>query len=125
MRFCICRGCPHCNTTTGTHSALFDLDTTRSQRCPGCQHHRTRQLQQRPSSSSRGYDGEYQRNKPLVIAQARNGRACVICKQGIGPRQKVTVEHLKPLRDGGTSALSNLGPAHSACNTAWNRGRRG
>ena len=100
------------------------MDSTRSQRCPRCQDARTTVLQQRPSSSSRGYDGEYQRNKPLIIAQARNGRPCWICKKRITPRQKVTVEHIKPLRDGGSSTMANLAPAHSACNTAWNRGKR-
>jgi 5-methylcytosine-specific restriction endonuclease McrA len=75
----------------------------------------------RPSSSARGYDGEYQRNKPIVIAQGRKGRPCVICGKPFQPHQKITIEHIVPLRKGGTSRLANLGPAHPACNTGWNR----
>ena len=120
MRWCICKGCPACGTGCG---ALFSLDTTRTQRCPPCQRHRTTQLQHRPSPATRGYDAEYRRNRPQIITQARNGRPCKICGNPITPRQKVTVEHIVPLRRGGTSDLSNLAPAHSSCNTAWNKGK--
>lgn len=104
-----------------TCGQLYDKDTAPGWRCPTCQAKRTTELQARPSSSTRGYDGEYQRNKPVIIAQGRNGRPCVICHKPITPRQKVTVEHIKPLREGGTNDLTNLGPAHSDCNTAWNK----
>lgn len=122
-RFCECPGCPACNTQTGTHGALYSMDLTNTRRCPPCQAHATQRRNQRPSSSQRGYDGEYQRNKPLVIAQARAGRPCVICKKPFTARNKITVEHLKPLRQGGTNNLANLGPAHAWCNTAWNKKR--
>lgn len=105
---------------------LFDLDLTGTQRCPTCKaaYDAKRSARNpRPSSSARGYDGEYQRNKPLVIAQGRSGRPCVICGQAFQPGQKITVEHIVPRRKGGTSHITNLGPAHSACNTGWNRKR--
>lgn len=100
---------------------LFDLDSTGTLRCPECQAVATAKRNARPSD--RGYDGEYQRNRPLVVAQGRNGRPCVICRKPITPQQKVTVEHINPLRNGRNSELSNLGPAHSWCNTAWNKGK--
>lgn len=77
----------------------------------------------RPSADARGYDAEYRKNRPAVIAQGRQGRPCVICGKHFQPGQKITAEHIKPVRKGGTSALSNLAPAHAGCNTAWNRGK--
>ena len=124
MRWCQCTGCPACRTATGTHGVLYDRDATGTMRCPGCQQHATARRNARPSSSTRGYDGEYQRNKPLVIQQGRSGRPCVICGRPFTADQKVTVEHIKPRRQGGGNELANLGPAHSECNTAWNRGKR-
>lgn len=100
---------------------LFDMDSTGTLRCPDCQTQITAKRNARPNSSSRGYDGEYQRNKPVVITQGRTGRACVICRKPFRQGQKITVEHIKPLRQGGTNELANLGPAHSWCNTGWNR----
>lgn len=99
------------------------MDTTNSRRCPPCQHHATARRNKRPSSSERGYDAEYQRNKPIVIKQGRDGRPCVICKKPFTIGELITVEHIIPLRAGGTSDLANLGPAHQRCNTAWNKKR--
>ena len=122
-RWCECRGCTACNTTTGTHGVLYDMDHSATRKCPPCQQQATTARNARPSSSERGYDGEYQRNNPLVIAQGRNGRSCVICKKPFTAKNKITVEHIKPLRAGGTNDLANLGPAHAWCNTAWNKKR--
>jgi 5-methylcytosine-specific restriction endonuclease McrA len=103
---------------------FYSKDTAPGWRCPPCQgiyDAKRKKRNWRPSSSRRGYDGEYQRNKPLVIAQARNGWPCVICGKPFQPGQKITVEHIVPLRKGGTNVLANLGPAHAACNIGWNR----
>ena len=100
------------------------MDSTGTLRCPACQATATAKRNARPSSSSRGYDGEYQRNKPVIIAQGRSGRACVICGKPFTAKNKITVEHITPLRSGGTGELGNLGPAHAWCNSGWNRGRR-
>jgi len=100
------------------------MDSTGTLRCPDCQAIATAKRNARPNSAARGYDGEYQRNKPIVIAQGRNGRRCVICKKAFTEANKITVEHLVPLRLGGTSELANLGPAHAWCNSGWNRGKR-
>jgi len=123
-RFCQCRGCPSCNTTSGSHGTLFDADATGTLKCPGCQGVATQKRNARPSSTSRGYDSQYEKNKPVVVQQGRQGRPCWICGKIITPSQKVTVEHKTPLRAGGTNDLDNLAPAHSWCNTGWNRGHR-
>jgi 5-methylcytosine-specific restriction endonuclease McrA len=96
--------------------------TTNGSRCPKDQAiwERARESQ-RPSAQARGYDAEYRKNRPAVIAQGRNGRPCYICGKPFREGQKITAEHIRPIRKGGTSALTNLAPAHSACNTAWNR----
>jgi len=126
-RWCQCPGCQACQSPDrrpGSHGALYDLDTTGTLKCPPCQQIATTKRNQRPSSSARGYDGEYQRNKQLIIEQGRNGRPCVICHKPFTPEQKITAEHLVPRRNGGGSELGNLGPAHAWCNTAWNKGHR-
>jgi len=123
-RWCQCRGCAACNTAGGAHGQLFDLDTTGTLRCPACQATATANRNQRPSSSARGYDGEYQANKPIVIEQGRRGRPCHICGKPFTARNKITVEHIKPVREGGGSELENLAPAHTWCNYGWNRGKR-
>ena len=105
-----------------TCSTLYDKDLAPGWRCPACQAARTTALQARPSSSDRGYDGEYQRNRDTLVATAiANQEPCIICHKPCLPGQQITAEHRKPLRDGGTSSMNNLAPAHSACNTAWNR----
>ena len=119
-RWCECRGCTACGK--GACGLLFDMDATGTRRCPGCQAVATQRANARPSSSARGYDGEYQRNRRVLVAAAIASRSlCVICSKPCLPGQKITAEHLVPLRRGGTSAMQNLGPAHSACNTGWNR----
>jgi len=126
-RWCQCRGCPACDPPSrrpGNHGVLFDMDSTGTLRCPPCQATATAARNTRPNSAARGYNGEYQRNKPVIINQARHGRPCVICRKPFTPANKITVEHIIPLRDGGTNDLANLGPAHTWCNTAWNRGKR-
>lgn len=122
-RWCACTGCPACTPEGRTHGILYDMDATGTLRCPPCQAQATAKRNARPNSAARGYDGEYQRNRPIVIQQGRDGRPCVICGQPFTAADTITAEHITPLRMGGTSALSNLGPAHSGCNTAWNRKR--
>jgi 5-methylcytosine-specific restriction endonuclease McrA len=68
----------------------------------------------------RGYDAEYDRNRRFMIARAwANLERCVICGLGFGRMEDITAEHLIPLRNGGTSAPENLGPAHLRCNAGW------
>ena len=123
-RWCQCTGCSACNVQTGRHGTLYDADLTGTLKCPGCQAIATEKRNARPNSAARGYDGEYQRNKPIIIAQGRSGRPCHICGKQFTAANKITAEHITPLRSGGTSELSNLAPAHAWCNSGWNRGRR-
>jgi hypothetical protein len=83
----------------------------------------------RPSRQDRGYDTEYDRNARAVRdACARAWAAggvvtCVICQLPIAGPGQLTVEHRRPVRDGGGSDLLNLAPAHGGCNYGW-RARR-
>jgi 5-methylcytosine-specific restriction endonuclease McrA len=89
----------------------------------------------RPSRQQRGYDADYERAARDVIrgvrgAWARGERVwCVICKTpipspesgSVNHKLRLTIEHIVPLRDGGTNDASNLGPAHAGCNYGWRR----
>lgn len=67
-------------------------------------------------------DAEYRRNAKVVAERARaNREVCVKCGRPFAPGETITAEHLIAVRNGGSNALSNLGPAHSRCNTGWNR----
>lgn len=83
---------------------------------------------------SHRYDAEYVRNAAAIVHAARaawsRGEAvvCVICTKpipepapGMTLSRVLTVEHVRPRRDGGGSGLANLGPAHAACNYGWRR----
>jgi hypothetical protein len=71
----------------------------------------------RPNRQARGYDAQYDRNRKIVIDTAiREHQCCVICHSPFEQASDITAEHLIPRRDGGTSELTNLGPAHSWCN---------
>ena len=132
-RFCTCQGCPACGP--GSCGAIFDMDDPRSPglRCPACQATATRRKNTdrpgRPTAAQRGYGPEYRRNREIVvslaIAAANAGQPvlCWLCKRPCLATQKLSAEHKKAVRDGGSSALPNLACAHLACNTAWNRGR--
>lgn len=87
------------------------------------------------SYSSRMRDrGEYRRNKEAI--KARRPDVCALCNGKEGPLLyeedidgsrwylhplAFTVDHIIPLIEGGTNALSNLRPAHRRCNSARNR----
>ena len=77
------------------------------ERCPRlsdqrrCPTHRTRQ--------ARGYDAEYDRNRPLVLL--RDGGRCRYC----GARA-TTADHVVPKSAGGSSSMSNLVAACGGCN---------
>lgn len=113
--------------------ALFSMDLTGTLRCPGCQAAATRRKNTdrpgRPSPEQRGYGPDYRRNREIVVSRAvtaaKAGRAlpCWICNRPCLATQRLSAEHKKAVRDGGSSALGNLACSHLACNTAWNRKR--
>jgi 5-methylcytosine-specific restriction endonuclease McrA len=79
---------------------------------------------ERGSRQSRGYTTEYDRNRREVVKRvlaAGGAVPCVLCGQGFPGSTRITVEHIVPLRDGGTNALANLGPAHECCNKGWRK----
>lgn len=70
------------------------------------------------SRQARGYDAEYDRNRDLIVQHViMHGGMCVICGRPFYHDQKITAEHMIPLRAGGGNGLDNLGPAHSSCNS--------
>jgi hypothetical protein len=76
----------------------------------------------RGSRQSRGYDAMYDRNRKIVIHTAIvEHQVCVLCHLPFVNESDITAEHLIPRRNGGTSELSNLGPAHKTCNYRWQR----
>jgi len=78
----------------------------------------------RPSSSTRcpvhtrptPYGHSYRRNRALLLSLTT---VCWIC----GKPGADTADHVVPVSQGGTSALTNLRPAHLSCNSG--RGNRG
>jgi 5-methylcytosine-specific restriction endonuclease McrA len=76
----------------------------------------------RGSRQSRGYDAMYYRNRKIVIATAiREHQSCCICHQPFVDTTDITAEHVIPLREGGSSELSNMSAAHSSCNYRYQR----
>lgn len=77
---------------------------------------------------ARGYGSAYTRNRAVLVRQVlANPRIpCCICGRGfIGARLRdITAEHLIPVREGGSSELSNLAPAHARCNYGWRRNEK-
>ena len=114
----ICSRCHH----------LYDATTTRGWKCPACRTTTEQQRdQQRGTRQQRGYNAEYDRNRTIIIqtaitaARAGHPQPCWICRKPCLATHNLTAEHKTPLRNGGTSQLANLAPAHAACNYGWRR----
>ena len=98
----------------------------KASRCDECQAKmpKRQEHRNRPSRQQRGYDSEYDRNAALVIENARQyGRPCWKCGKHFKPGEKITVDHIIPLRRGGTNGLENLAPACTRCNYGWRKAR--
>jgi 5-methylcytosine-specific restriction endonuclease McrA len=117
-RFCACRGCGGCGTKTGTHSVLFDLDSTKTLKCPPCQEQarikKNTDPPGRPSAAQRGYGADWRRVSAEVIAAAT---ACHWCGDAFSEDDPATADHLIPKARGGTNDKSNLVGAHRSCNS--------
>lgn len=74
------------------------------------------------SASARGYDREYQRNRAYVLLAAR-GR-CHYVIPGVCTGRATETDHVVPLSEGGSSAVSNLRATCHACNMFKMRERR-
>ena len=92
--------------------------------CDNCS---AKRQSKRPLRQQRGYDSTYEHNRELIVRAVMNDPLikCIICGCSfIGCSQHdITAEHIVPVRRGGSSDLSNLGPAHLSCNVGWNRGK--
>jgi len=55
--------------------------------------------------------------KEAVYAKLRsNGNVCALCGRPILPDDKIHIDHILPVRKGGTNDLSNLQVVHDTCN---------
>jgi len=83
--------------------------STNGTRCPDCTKARQKARDlARGNAGLRGYDGEYQRNRKVVLA---NSPRCTYC-----PAPATTADHRLALSRGGDNSLENLVPACAACN---------
>jgi 5-methylcytosine-specific restriction enzyme A len=67
---------------------------------------------ERPSPTARGYDGRWRRIRANVLS------AEPLCRQCLADGRVVVatvVDHIRPLRDGGTHARDNLQPLCESC----------
>lgn len=74
--------------------------------------------------------GRKQRDRLVTAIIRRDGWLCWLCDRPLDPRIQdrrdprfVTLDHLKPLSDGGSNASQNLRLAHSLCNQRKGRAR--
>lgn len=80
--------------------------------CPNlnCQIHQTvRRADNRPSAARRGYDATWRRIRSAFLKQNPN---CMICGE-----KATEVDHIVPLRNGGTNAWSNLRGMCKSCHS--------
>ena len=110
LRTCSEPGCPN--------------DAPRGGRCPSClAEYRKPYDRARPSKRERGYDGDWERNRRIVI---REEDTCWLCGQPVNKNLRGTdplgpsVDHVVPLARGGSNARGNLRLAHFGCNSSRN-----
>jgi 5-methylcytosine-specific restriction endonuclease McrA len=90
---------------------------TAKSRCDTCQEVReaSQPKRERPSSSMRGYDANW--NRVRVVVLRRDNWTCVRCnKKLVG--SDATVDHRVPLARGGSNDLSNLQSMCRSCNSS-------
>lgn len=103
---------------------LFDMDTTRTRRCPACQAKATRKRQARPSSSSRGLGWAFSRRKAADPAYQQATRCqCPACPRHTGTcgekftqANPKTAGHTVPRSQGGHA--SPIMAVCQACNSS-------
>jgi len=116
------RECPRTPTTAGGVSSDQDPPPAR----PGVTMTRTHSQRTRDAA-------EYLRNRDIVLASHPE---CALCGGRRGPMifegdldirrwwllpMAATADHIVPVSEGGSNALSNLRPAHRSCNSKRNR----
>jgi hypothetical protein len=113
-RFCQCQGCPACGQHPGNHGTLFDVDATRTMRCPPCQAHATATRQQRANTTARGYGSAHQKTKAELLEQWQPGDPCAHCQQPMTEADRYSRDGLDLAHTGDRSGYRGL--AHAACN---------
>lgn len=111
-RFCSCLGCPACaspDRKPGSHSLLFDADSTRTLKCPGCQGIATQKRQQRAPRAARGYDAAHDRERTARLAAFRPGDPCALCGQPMNSNRNLDLAHNE-------TRTGWKGLAHARCN---------
>lgn len=81
-------------------------------RGPRCKPHEKQHQAQRNRSEARRpyFDPAYERAKKALLA---GNPVCALCSQPGAD----TLDHIKPLSQGGRNHIDNLQPAHRACNS--------
>src|SRR4051794_1485865 len=89
-------------------------------RQPYCPTHAPRGRARRSPTTRAQRDGtgDYERNRKVILA----GRPLCVLRIRGGGAPATTADHIVPVAEGGTHALSNLQPACHPCNSA--KGRR-
>lgn len=90
--------------------ALFHPTATVRSFCRSCQ-----RIKQRKGPGRAYNQGEYRRNRQILLKNAINCNGC----GGIGTvGDPLTVDHKVPLSKGGTNDLANLQVLHRSCNSS-------
>lgn len=79
-----------------------------------CRVCRAARERRRPNRQQRGLDGEYERERRQVLADATH---CARCGKPFGPGHMPTAGHIVP-RVAGGGTVGNLQPEGSSCNYA-------
>lgn len=90
--------------------------------CDVCKTQYNNRRRSQQTRAQRGYDNEYDRNRKLMIEDTwRYQLPCVLCGKGFDRKSDITAEHVIPLRIARDNSRANLQPAHSSCNSAWQK----
>ncbi len=103
---------------------LYDADSTRALKCPGCftvAKQKRNSPPGRPSAAARGYGAEWRK----LSEQVTKGKThCPRCGEPYTTGNPATADHVIPKARGGTDELSNLVDCCRRCNSARGGGTR-
>ena len=85
------------------------MDLTNSYKCPACQAIATTRRNQRPNTSSRGYDAEHRKVRQQLLARFQPGDPCALCGKPM-TRRWITVNGKQ---------VSALDLAHNEDRSGW------
>lgn len=120
QRFCLCQGCPACaqpQRKPGAHGAVFNLDATRTLKCPACQQAATARRNARAPRAQRGYGTEHRKVREQLLARFQPGDPCALCGKPMTSSRDLDLAHNEDRS--GWKGLS-----HATCNRATNKGKK-